>query len=50
MTDEKLQKRWDDWLKGRPVCIKCGRPIPDRWIPADGGKVCEGCVEEMWEV
>lgn len=41
----RLQKRWDNWLSGRPVCLDCGRHIAEaRAVAAEGGLICIRCI------
>lgn len=45
---ERIAARGDLWLRRRPVCADCGRPIvQERCLPLeDGGVLCPDCVKD----
>lgn len=48
MAEEHRQKKWDLWVRQRPVCGDCGRPIvEDRCLELEGGRyLCLDCMRE----
>lgn len=45
LEEQHRQKRWDDWLKQRPVCCDCGNHIArETYLPTPDGPLCPECV------
>lgn len=45
MEDQRIQKKWDDYLRRRPVCCLCGAPILTVYaLKLVSQWYCEDCV------
>ena len=45
MEDQRIQKKWDDFLRRRPVCCLCGGPILTEYaLKLVSQWYCEDCV------